>query len=356
VIQIILNKKRISIKDIAAVAGVSHPTVSRSLRGEGRFSEATRTRIAAIAQELGYTPNLVARGLVTQRTRSIGIIVTNIADPFHSEIIRGVEYVARGADYSLFLGSTTADPEQELQVVRSFVGRNVDGIIVASSQVGDRYAEILDELDLPIVLINSHADGSNLHSVSHDDYAGASLVVGHLLRQGYQRIAFLGHRQAGRVHGERRRAWQDLLRSHALEAGVSVDAPEPNIEQGAASIDALLDRSSAFWNHPPDAIFCYNDLLAIGAIGSLHRRGFWIPQDVAVAGFDDLDVAAYIDPPLTTLHQPRYQMGVRASEMLLALLDQTGQTIETPQGVSMLGELIVRGSTQPEWQGEKDGR
>jgi LacI family transcriptional regulator, repressor for deo operon, udp, cdd, tsx, nupC, and nupG len=347
VIRIAVNKKRISIKDIAVAAGVSHPTVSRALRGEGRFSEETRSRIISIAQDLGYTPNLVARGLVTQRTRSIGIVVTNIADPFHSEIIRGVEHVVRAADYSLFLGSTTADPEQELQVVRNFVGRNVDGIIISSSQVGDRYAEILDELDLPIVLINSHAEGSNLHSVSHDDYRGASLVVGHLLYQGYRRIAFLGHRQAGRVHSERRRAWQDLLRSHDLEPGVSVDAPEPNIEQGAASIDALFSRSVAFWDGPPDAIFCYNDLLAIGTIGGLRRRGLRVPDDVAVAGFDDLDVAAYIDPPLTTLRQPRYEMGLQASEILLALLDPAGQNEGTAQEVRVLGELIVRGSTQP---------
>jgi DNA-binding LacI/PurR family transcriptional regulator len=347
VVQIVLNKKRISIKDIASVAGVSHPTVSRALRGEGRFSEETRSRIVNIAQELGYTPNLVARGLVTQRTRSIGIVVTNIADPFHSEIIRGVEHVVRAADYSLFLGSTTADPEQELQVVRSFVGRSVDGIIISSSQVGDRYAEILDELDLPIVLINSHAEGNNLHSVSHDDYAGASLIVDHLLRQGYRHIAFLGHRQAGRVHGERRRAWQDLLRSHDLEPEVSVDAPEPNIEQGAASIDTLLNRSKAYWDRLPDAIFCYNDLLAIGVIGGLRRRGISVPQDVAVAGFDDLDVAAYIDPPLTTLHQPRYEMGVQASEMLLALLVQSGESSGRPQQIQVLGELVVRGSTQP---------
>jgi LacI family transcriptional regulator, repressor for deo operon, udp, cdd, tsx, nupC, and nupG len=354
VVQIILNKKRISIKDIASVAGVSHPTVSRALRGEGRFSEETRSRIIHIAQELGYTPNLVARGLVTQRTRSIGIVVTNIADPFHSQIIRGVEYVIRGADYSLFLGSTTADPEQELQVVRSFVGRNVDGIIVASSQVGDRYTDILDELDLPIVLINSHAEGSNLHSVSHDDYAGASLIVEHLLHQGYRRIAFLGHRQAGRVHGERRRAWQDRLRQYDLEPGVSVDAPEPTIEQGAAGIDTLFSHSEAFWGRPADAIFCYNDLLAIGVIGELRRRGLRVPQNIAVAGFDDLDVAAYIDPPLTTLHQPRYEMGVQASEMLLTLLDQAGQNAGRPQQIRVLGKLVVRGSTHLEWQGQID--
>ncbi|RME61434.1 MAG: LacI family transcriptional regulator, partial [Caldilineae bacterium] len=182
-----MARKRVSIKDIAAAAGVSHPTVSRALRGQGRMSEETRARILALAQEMGYTPNLVARGLVTQRTNSIGLVVTYIEDPFHSEIIRGVERIVQENGYSLFLASTTADPEQELQVVRSFQGRNVDGIIVSASLVGDRYADILEELGIPIVLINCHAEGSNLYTVMHDDYAGAQQVVQHLIDTGNRR-------------------------------------------------------------------------------------------------------------------------------------------------------------------------
>jgi DNA-binding LacI/PurR family transcriptional regulator len=340
-----LSKKRISIKDIAVIAGVSHPTVSRALRGEGRISEETRVRIVSIAQELGYTPNLVARGLVMQRTQSIGLVVTNIGDPFHAEVIRGVEHVVRDHGYSLFLASTTADPEQEVSVVRSFHGRNVDGMIIASSQVGGRYAELLDELDIPIVLISSHAEGNNLHSVNHDDYAGATQIMVHLLGQGFRRIAFLGHCSGDRVVQERRRAWQDALVTAGLESLVTVNAPDSGIEYGVGSVGAILARADEIWGMPPDAIFCYNDLLAIGIISGLRRQGLAVPADIAVAGFDGLEVAAHLEPALTTLSQPRYEMGLCAGEMLMEMLTGQEMTSRLPRQVNFLGELKARRST-----------
>jgi DNA-binding LacI/PurR family transcriptional regulator len=283
-----------------------------------------------------------------QRTRSIGLVVTNIGDPFHSEIIRGVESVVRANEYSLFLGSTTADPEQEVRVVHSFQGRSVDGIIIASSEVGARYAELSDEgfrTDVPIVLISSHAEGHPLHSVTHDDYAGASQVMTHLLEQGYRRIAYLGHRYGGRVNAERRRAWQDTLQAAGLGPSLAVNAAETTLDHGVGSVDPLLRRAGEVWGENPDAIFCYNDLLAIGLISGLRAQDLQIPRDMAVAGFDGLDVAAYIEPPLTTMSQPRYEMGMRAAGILIDLLKDQDHPFQPPQEISLLGELLVRRST-----------
>lgn len=293
-------------------------------------------------------PNLVARGLVMQRTHSIGLVVTNIGDPFHSEIIRGVESVAQANEYSLFLGSTTADPAQEMRVVHSFRGRGVDGIIIASSEVGAGYADLHDEgvhLDVPIVLISSHAEGYPLHSVTHDDYAGAGQIMAHLLTQGYRRIAYLGHRYGGRVDAERRRAWQDALQSAGLVPTATVNAAETTLDQGVSSVDPLLRRCEEVWHAPPDAIFCYNDLLAIGLINGLRTRGRRAPEEIAVAGFDGLDVAAFTEPPLTTLSQPRYEMGQRAARILLDLLKDENPSSQPPQEISLHGELLVRRST-----------
>ncbi|MBX2998848.1 MAG: LacI family DNA-binding transcriptional regulator [Caldilineaceae bacterium] len=343
-----MNRKRVSIKDIAALAGVSHPTVSRALRGEGRISDETRSRIMSIAQEIGYMPNLVARGLVMQRTNSIGLVVTNIGDPFHSEIIRGVEFAVRDNGYSLFLGSTTADPEQEVRVVHSFRGRSVDGIIIASSEVGAQYAEMFDDglhMDVPIVLISSHAEGSPLHSVTHDDYGGARQVMAHLLEQGYRRIAYLGHRFGGRVNAERRRAWQETLQSAGLAPFLAINSTETTLDHGVASVNPLLRRADEQWGALPDAVFCYNDLLAIGLISGLRAQNLSVPEDVAVAGFDGLDVAAHIEPPLTTMSQPRYEMGLRAANILLDLLKNHDHTSQPPQELSLRGELLVRRST-----------
>jgi DNA-binding LacI/PurR family transcriptional regulator len=350
-----LNRKRVSIKDIAVLAGVSHPTVSRALRGEGRISDETRSRIISIAQEVGYMPNLVARGLVMQRTNSIGLVVTNIGDPFHSEIIRGVESVAWANEYSLFLGSTTADPEQEVRVVHSFRGRSVDGIIIASSEVGAQYAELFDEgfrMDVPIVLSSSHAEGNSLHSVTHDDYAGACQVMAHLLEQGYRRIAYVGHRFGGRVNAERRRAWEDTLQNSGLAPSLAVNSAETTLDHGVASVDPLLRRADEVWGSMPDAVFCYNDLLAIGLISGLRARNLSVPENIAVAGFDGLDVAAHIEPPLTTMSQPRYEMGRRATEILMELLKSNDHTSKPPQEISLLGELLVRRSTVRHFSGE----
>jgi DNA-binding LacI/PurR family transcriptional regulator len=350
--EFLVAKKRVSIKDIAVAAEVSHPTVSRALRGQGRMTDQTRQRILEIAQDMGYNPSLVARGLVTQRTFCVGLVVTNIADPFHSEIVRGVEETALSHGYSLFLATTDVDPERELQIVRSFQGRQVDGIIVSSSRLGSRHADRLDALDIPIVLINSHAEGNNLHNVCHDDYGGGRVVLAHLIEQGYKRIAYLGNSQAGKAQTDRLRAWQAALSESDLAAELQVNSPNGRYQGGVAGTERLLERAATLWHAPPDAIFCYNDTLAIGALSVLRRHGLQIPQDVAITGFDGIDVSAFVNPPLTTLQQPRYEMGLQAMQILLDLLAVDPELRNRPSGTDsvsytrvMEGRLVIREST-----------
>ena len=338
-----MNKKRVSIKDIAELAGVSHPTVSRALRGEGRMSDETRARILAIAADIGYTPSLIARGLVTQRSHSVGLAVTNFADPFHSEIAQGVEEEALRRQYSIYLASTTVDPARELEVVRNFQARQVDGLIVSSSRVGGQYAGLLQEIGIPIVLINTHAGGDNMHMVYHDDYGGAFDLVQHLIDAGYRRIAFLGNQRGGKPVHDRQRAWVDALAQADLPAEMLCFGPNGRFEGGVAGAKALLTLAAETWRGLPDALVCYNDTMAIGAISVLRAQGLTVPQDMAVTGFDDVDVAAYFEPPLTTWRQPRRAMGRAAMEMMLELLD--GETNGTHRHVRVMhGELVVRRS------------
>jgi DNA-binding LacI/PurR family transcriptional regulator len=336
--------KRVSIKDIAKVAGVSHPTVSRALRGQGRMSDVTRERIITIAKEMGYTPSLVARGLVTQRSHLIGLMVTQFSDPFNTEVAEGIEDEALRHGYTLFLASTRGvDPEREMQVVREMQGRQVDGIIVSSSRVGSRYADLLDEIGIRIVLINNHAGGSNVHGIYHDDYHGARQVVEHLLAQGRQRIAFLGNGRAGRAQSERQRGWSDAMLSAGNLIDVIAFGSNGRMGGGAEGAQKLLALADLRWAHAPDAICCYNDAMAIGAMSILHRQGLRIPDDVAIAGFDDIEMAAYVWPPLTTFHQPRYEMGVEAMKIMRRALDETHKS-EQPVNIVMHGELVVRES------------
>jgi DNA-binding LacI/PurR family transcriptional regulator len=346
--------QRVSLKDLAAQAGVSVPTVSRALHGRGRVAEDTRQQILQLAQELGYTPSLVARGLVTRRTLSVGLVVTTFADPFHNEVAQGVEEEARRHSYSIFLASTGVDPQRELEVVRTFQGRRVDGIIVSSSRVGNRYAELLQETGIPLVLINTHVASDHISSISHDDYAGGCLLMRHLLDRGYRRIAYAGNERGVRTNAERRRAWEDTLAAAGLAPLLWAEGPNGRLEGGAIAGEQLLQRARR--SSAPDAIYCYNDTMAIGVMSVLRRYRLRIPGDVALTGFDDIDVAGYLDPPLTTLRQPRRRMGVEAMKMLLKLIQPENDDKNlhelplenrpiTPQQILMQGELVVRDST-----------
>lgn len=340
-------KKRVSIKDIAELAGVSHPTVSRALRGHGRMSTDTRNRIIAIAKEVGYTPSLVARGLVTQRSYCVGLVVPTFADPFHSQVAQGIEEEARRHKYSLFLASTEVNAQRELEVARSFHGRQVDGIIVSSSWVGNDFASVIEETGIPMTFINNMANSDNLYTVDHDDYSAGRQLVEHLVTRGYQRIAFLGDERGGRALNMRKQAWIEVLQAFGLEPELVVYGPDSSIDGGIAGATQLLGRADALWGTPPDAIFCYNDTMAVGTMSVLRRQKLRIPDDVAVCGVDDLDIASVSEPPLTTIHQPRRAMGVRAMQILLALMEhETDYSLDAfAQHTYVPGELIIREST-----------
>ncbi len=347
-------KQRVSIKDIAEVAGVSAPTVSRALHDRGRVSAATRKQILAVAKELGYMPSLIARGLVTQRSYTVGLVVTSFADPFHSEVAQGVEAEASRHGYSLFLASSDganvrphsalAMPDQEVEVVRRLQGRQVDGIIVSSSRVGSRYADLLQDSGIPLVLINTQVEGESIYSIYHDDYQGGRRLMAHLIERGYRRIAYLGDGAGGQANVARQQAWRDLLFEAGLQPAGTVSDPGGQLAGGVRATAQLLQQVQAAGQPAPDALYCYNDVMAIGAMAYLHQVGLRVPEDVAVTGFDDIDVAAYTIPPLTTLQQPRREMGTAAMETLLQLINQEIPS-DRMQHTRMLGALIIRGSS-----------
>lgn len=345
-----MAKKRVSIKDIAELVGVSHPTVSRALRGQGRMSDETRARILAVAQEVGYTPSLMARGLVTQRSYCVGLVVPTFSDPFHSMVAQGIEVTARANEYSLFIAGTDIDPEHEWSVARSFISRQVDGIIVSSSWVGDGYASLTRETDIPVVLVNPLEECQEISAVCHDDYGGSQRLVRHLIQQGHKRIAYLGNRQTGRSNRDRKRAWQEELARANLPDQVSISVDASGIQGGIQGTPQLLQKAQSKWGTHPDAIVCYNDMMALGTLHVLRESGLQVPQDISITGFDDIGMAAVTDPPLTTLRQPRHEMGVRAMQLLLTLIDAgessspTHRGEATPQILTVLGELIVRQS------------
>ncbi len=326
----------VTIKDIAKAAGVSHTTVSRALKGNPRISPETTTRIRELARQMGYTPSAVAQSLLSQRTLTIGMVITTIADPFVAEVVEGVERVAQEAGYSVFLSSSHNDPDREMAVVETLHRRRVDAIIVTSSRVGSLYSSQLDQIQVPIVLINNNQEGEYLYSVAVDDGQGAQLALEHLITLGHRRIGYIG--TAGRPKSNRRRltGYQTALERIGIRPDPAL-IPSPkaksDIEQGKAALEPLLVAEAT-------AVFCYNDRTAIGLLLACRQRGISVPQELSLVGFDDIESALYVTPPLTTVRQPRLELGKLAMTMTLDLLE--GQ--ET-QDRLLACELVVREST-----------
>jgi len=332
--------KPVSIKDIARAAGVSHSTVSRALAGSSLVAPETKRRIQHIAREMGYTPSAIARGLVTKRTDTIGLVVTTITDPFIAQVVRGVEETALDNGYSVILCDCNAEPERELAGVRILREKRVDAIIVASSRVGSLYVPLLEELGIPVVLINNQQEGRYVHSVRTDDLAGGRLVGEYLVSLGHRRIAYIGGPSDAHASLERLEGCRAALREHGLDIATDRILPgDGRTGGGQAGVNLLLQRSPH-----PTAIFCYNDVTAIGALRAIKSAGLRVPDDLSIVGYDDIAFAAFVDPPLTTVAQAKHTLGQRAMRLALNLLDEqeeTGDVVLTPL-------LVERASCAPE--------
>ncbi len=319
------------------MAGVSHSTVSRALRNSPLIPSRTAQRIQRIASEAGYSASAVARSLVTRKTFALGVVVTSIADPFNGEVVNGIEEVANRHGYSVILANSQADPAREVTVVRSFRERRVDGVLVASSRVGALYVPLLSELQIPIVLINNQHPSEFVHSVTIDNVQGAYDIAQHLIQLGHKKIAYLGDRFGLQSDAERFSGFEKAMKESGLPIGEGLVVHGDGKPQGAmrAARD-LLSRPD-----PPTAIVCYNDMSALGVLQEAESMRLAVPGDLSVAGFDDIFFASLLKPPLTTVQQPKRQIGERAAELLLALLEGK----EAEKTVVIRGELVARGST-----------
>lgn len=333
---------RVSIKDIAEAAGVSHSTVSRALSDSPLVKVETKARIQHLAQEMGYTPDAIARSLVTQKTLTVGVVVTTTTDPFVAEVVQGIEDAAHENGYSVILASSNADPDRELAAVEMLRSKRVDCLIVTSSRVGALYLEHLERIGVPVVLINNHNQHSGRYtfSISVDNRDGGHLATRHLIEQGHQRIGYVTGPADHSDDADRQAGYRQALDETALPFDPTWIAPgNGRLDGGEGALEALARLAN-----PPTAVFCYNDMTAIGLICAARRRGLDIPQDLAVVGFDDIPLASRVYPPLTTIAQPQRDMGHQAMNMALDLI-HAPETPESFDNVLILGQLIVRETT-----------
>ena len=338
---------RVSIRDIARAAGVSASTVSRALNDSPAIRLEVRSRIQGIADEMGYTPNALAQGLLSQRTHSIGLVITTISDPFFVDIVKGIDEVAQNAGISVFLATSDNDPEREIKIIEMFNRHRVDGVIVAASRISSEYASRLGQIHIPVVMINNQVEGDkyqHLNSVRVDDYAGGRLAALHLVGLGHRRIGYLGVDNRPGSNTKRMEGYQDAL----LETGVDF-CPEwvclSNLTaNGDLSGDLQAGRKLGLEliHMRVTAVFCYCDTVAAGVLDACRKMGISVPGQLSLVGFDDNELCEIVDPPLTTIHQPKLEMGQQAMQMLLAGLngETIGDAIVQPA-------LVVRGSTGP---------
>lgn len=323
-----------TISDVASAAGVSTATVSRALSGSPRVAPATRSRILAVVDELGYQPSAIARSLRQQASTVLGLIVTDITNPFYGEVVLGAEEAAHDLGHSVLLCNAAGDPEREARYLNVLAEQRVGGIMVASEALSTRYRDQLVDFPVPVVLVNTKHENPAIPSVTSDNRTGGRLAAQHLIDQGYPRLAaILGPTYADgrplRVVGIRDVAPDDLV----------TEAADGDLEGGKRAMARLARRIS-----PPFGLVCHNDLTAIGAMSALSELGWTVPDDVGVVGFDDIPICAFVDPPLTTVAQDMYGLGARAVEAVMRM----GSSTESETGETLLDvRLVVRQSSVP---------
>lgn len=326
----------VSIKNIAEAANVSPSTVSRALNNHPRISDKTKEQIRTLAAEMGYVPSAIARDLVGQRSATIGVAIADFLDPFYSEIISGIEDVAVARNYQVFVSSFYRDKQRELALLNAFYERRFAGIIVSGSLVDNEYLVLPQHDAMPVVLINCPSYPS---SVSADKALGARLAVEHLIELGHRRIAYVRQGFNSETAQLRLKSFRETLNEH----GIAVDercivTGDERFSGGVHAVASLLALPE-----PPTAIFCFNDMTAVGVINALLQQGYTVPHDYSVVGFDDLDIASFYYPALTTVRQPIYHLGRRAAEMLAELVEN-GANVKAQV---LAPQLIVRNSTGP---------
>lgn len=311
-------------------------TVSRALNEKEGISPDTRSRVQAVVERLGYRRSGIARGLVTKRTGTLGLVVPDNSNPYFSEVARGVEHASYAKGYNVFLCNTEEDWRRERIVLQSLADKQVDGIIVCSPRLPDN--DLIDLLDYfpTCVVINRAIEGHSATSLRTDDETGARQAIEHLLRRGHRAIGLLAGPEPSFSGRLRRRGYLAALAHEGIEPDAGwIRHSLPMVE---ASQEAAVDLLT---KHPRlTALFCFNDLVAMGALKACAQLGRRIPEDVAVIGYDDIPLASLVTPALTTVHIPRYEVGLRAGTTVLSLIDGREGQSQTVLPV----ELTIRAS------------
>jgi LacI family transcriptional regulator len=330
----------VTIKDVAKAANVSIASASRAMNGHGSVSPEVRRRVDEAARQLRYVPHSGARSLITRRTQTLGVVLPDLHGEFFSELIRGIDQRARADRMHVLVSSSHGDAEEAVAAIRTMRGR-VDGLLVMSPHLD---AGVLREHlppSVPVVLMNTPEqarDAETCDAISIDNYAGARAMVEHLAERGCRRIALIGGPAANYDAQERLRGYQDALATCLPGVEEIVVEGDFSEQSGYRAGQFLIGQSPR-----PDAIFAANDMMAIGCLFALGEAGIDVPGSIALAGFDDIPIARFVAPPLSTVRVRIADLGQQAAGALLRALQAEGQ--HQTASLTLPVELVAREST-----------
>lgn len=333
-----------TIRDVAEKAGVSTTTVSHVINDSRFVSDAAARRVRRAMNELNYQPNAVARSLRRKHTRTLGLVLPDSSNPFFAEVARGIETYAFQQGYNVIFGSSDGDLKKEHAYLRVFLEKQVDGIVFVAAGESALNVEQLLGKHLPLVVVDREFKKVRADYVVADNRQGGYLATSHLIELGHRVIACIAGPSTVTPSAERVTGYRDALKEHALAFDSQwVRRGDFGAASGFEATRYFLSRRG---NVRPTAVFACNDMMALGALGALYQAGRRVPDDVAVVGFDDIVLASYTAPPLTTIQQPKYEMGELAAKILIEHI--RSEQAHEPERHLLPTKLVVRASTVPE--------
>ena len=326
-----------TLEDVAQRAGVSTATVSRCLNSPEKVVEATRTRVLAAVDALGYSPHFGARVMAAKRTNTIGAIIPTMENAIFAEGLQAFQETLSAAGYDLLLASSGYEPAREAQQIRSLVARGAEGLLLIGHERGPEISGFLTQRGLPVVATWAHDPSAALPAVGFDNYAAMRALADQVLALGHRRIGYI---TAPVAQNDRSRARLTAIHDAfaAPDGHVEVIEAPYGIEAGAEAFAQLMDLPQR-----PTAVMCANDVQAVGALTQAREMGVRVPQDISLTGFDDMALSRVVQPALTTVRVPHNAMGRTAAEMLIGII----QTQETPSSVCLSTQVIPRASLGP---------
>jgi DNA-binding LacI/PurR family transcriptional regulator len=332
------GKSRITVKDLARQLGMSVSTVSRAFYEDAVIAPETRTKVLEHAAEIGYRPNPFARGLITKSSRIVGVVVADITNPFYPEVLLGLTEQLQAIDFNVMLVVTNKSRDEN-EAVHGLLSYHPDIVIIVATTLSSVSSEACRAVGTPVIFFNRHTSDTNCFAVTCDNFRGGREVADHLIDYGHRKLAFIAGRPDASTNVDR---WEGF-RGRCLERGLRLPSVAGgaafSYEDGYASALKLLDKRNR-----PEALFCANDILAVGALDAARRKlGIAVPEELSVVGFDDISMASWPSHALTTVRQPKALMIERTTQLALALSrSEAGQ----PAVQQIPGELIERNTTR----------